>query len=176
VISKAFDALTDQEAALKGELDRTRQSATLNDMPAEAEIKTAYRLLERLPQYSGGAGDYSLMREAFEFANLRLFLRFEAAQWGKRIIQKLIGGIVTFGDTPPPLRVYEGKTGRSDVKQTLGQSTGNCHGGDCRSADGKDDSLGKVSRGDRTAIELFLRGLAEFEEMARDRVCECEND
>jgi hypothetical protein len=106
-----------------GRHDHTPGQQTTNCQGASAdeEIKTAFALLEKLDRYSESAGDYCGMRKVFELTNLKLFLRFEAAEWGKRTVQRLASGTITLGETPPPVQIYQGNTGRSGLKEALGQ-------------------------------------------------------
>jgi hypothetical protein len=48
-----------------------------------------------------------------------LFLRFQDGAWGKRIVRKLAGGVVEFGNMQPPVALYKGRTGRRELKITL---------------------------------------------------------
>ncbi|QDU62704.1 hypothetical protein Pan216_35730 [Planctomycetes bacterium Pan216] len=83
-----------------------------------------------------------------------------------RVFYKVISGVVTFGDTPPPRDLYAGPTARDKVdpkEHTSGTGPGAVKaplGGQT----GKGDrSLGNVNRDDKTAIELFLAGIRGWE-------------
>lgn len=148
-ISNEFDALTDRETLLANECEALKRSQCESKVPIDQEIEAAMALFEKLTQSPRQPADYLVMRDVFALVNLRLFLRFEPGQWGKQKIQKIASGVITLGPTPPPVKIYEGKTGRSALKEVLGHESGSCHGGDCTSmSDGKEDSLGNVSRGD----------------------------
>src|SRR5262249_29526542 len=54
--------------------------------------------------------------ELFRQVNVRLFLRFEEVRLKKRKVNRVAGGVVTFGSAPPPIRPYEGPTGRRMIK------------------------------------------------------------
>jgi hypothetical protein len=59
--------------------------------------------------------------------NLRLFLRFEQMEVKNRKLNKLASGVVTFGSAPPPITLYEGPTGRREVKGPASlEDTGPC--------------------------------------------------
>ncbi len=84
--------------------------------------------------------------------NVRLFLRFQPMQVKKRVLNKMVSGVVTFGAAPPPVQPYEGPTGRRMVK---GPAAGAAAGPyDLTSPSQPGDpgregkSLGNVSRGD----------------------------
>ena len=56
-------------------------------------------------------GHVDMMFHVFcELGNLRLFLKFEAIQPKKRIINKVVGGVVTIGSAPAPIEIYQGPT------------------------------------------------------------------
>jgi hypothetical protein len=55
--------------------------------------------------------------EIFRLVNARLSLGFRPVRVKKRTPNKMNRGVVTFGDEPPPIKVYEGRTARKDVKQ-----------------------------------------------------------
>ena len=65
-------------------------------------------------------GHVDMMFHVFcELGNLRLFLKFEAIQPKKRIINKVVGGVVTIGSAPAPIEIYQGPTGRGKLKKSL---------------------------------------------------------
>ncbi len=86
--------------------------------------------------------------------DVKLFLRFQEVQVGKRMLNKLLSGVVNFGSTPPPISMYEGRTGRREIKSPASsEDTGPCSPRTSLlpgSLDpGKEgDSLGNVHRGD----------------------------
>src|SRR5205085_10622111 len=80
--------------------------------------------------------------------------KFQEVQVGKRALNKLLSGVVTFGSTPPPISIYEGPTGRRGKRSPASsEDTGPCSP---RAPllpgpldPGKEgDSLGNVRRGD----------------------------
>jgi hypothetical protein len=96
------------------------------------------------------------MDKLFGQLQARLFLRFGEVRGKKRTFNKVTGGVVTFGETPAPVVLYEGPTGRRhvqgpatpegitgpkfpDLPQLPGTSPGT-----------EDNSLGNVHRGERT--------------------------
>lgn len=83
----------------------------------------------------------------------------------------MVRGMVTTGTQPAPIKLYEGPTGRialSALKASNAALSAAAPGGDVTRPDGtvsgqEGNSLGNVSRGDRTPIELFLEGLADWD-------------
>jgi len=51
--------------------------------------------------------------------NARLFLRFQRVLVKKRVLNKLCGGVVTFGTAPPPVELYRGPTVRRALKHNV---------------------------------------------------------
>jgi hypothetical protein len=79
-------------------------------------------------------------------------------------VNKPASGVLTFGATPAPITIYEGQTGRVALQLAFEQkgSSPRQGGGESEPTVEKADSIGNVSRGDRTPIELFLRELANW--------------
>jgi hypothetical protein len=85
----------------------------------------------------------------------RLFLRFKTVRPKKRVVQRVAGGVVTFGATPPPIEIYQGLTARKDIKEhtaavdaaTLGDSSNELPGS--FPSGRKDMSIGNANRGDK---------------------------
>ena len=96
----------------------------------------------------------TVAREIFDLANARLFLRFQPKQVKKRVLNKIVGGMVTFGAVPPPIEIYKGPTGRRKIKGSATQRATEPVG--CEpptppesiSSGGEGESLGNRSRGD----------------------------
>jgi hypothetical protein len=114
-VTKIFDELKAREKQLSADL-AARERCTPVPLDAKAEVDTAMALVHSLPTVTKELGDFTAAGKAFEAVNARLFLRFGAALWGNRPIRKMVGGILTLGDDPPPIRPYDGPTARSAVK------------------------------------------------------------
>ena len=67
---------------------------------------------DRLADLAADTSNLGAIGELFRRLNTRLFLRFEEIQPKKRKINKVAGGVVTFGSSPPPVGLYEGPTRR----------------------------------------------------------------
>ena len=85
---------------------------------------------------------------------MRLFARFRPVPVKKRVLNKLVGGVVTFGTSPPPVELYNGPTAREKLTNPAAQGAAGL--GDLTSSTvpkpvgpGQEgESLGNVSRGD----------------------------
>jgi hypothetical protein len=139
---------------LEAEVRRLEQaSATILDV--DGEVAAALSGLDRMEAWAASSEDLGVVEQLFQHLNARLFLRFTEEKAKKRTINKLSGGVVTFGVTPPPVALYEGPTGRRHVKSPTNpsgfvgpgslESPGNtgCVPG------GEGESLGNVNRGER---------------------------
>ena len=160
-IAAEFESLQSQESLVEFELKRMSAEMASEFNPAQ-EVDAALKGLERVKTSAGGTGDFATARELFELVDAKLFLQFRKSNWGKRTVYSIGGGHLNFGAMPPPVKIYEGRTGRVAVQ--MGEETNQPRpqqGEDQEiNAGGRSDSLGNVSRGDRTPIELFCGAIA----------------
>lgn len=165
-----------QYAAIAKEFDRLQQSASdLRKEIAEMEsvnsratdpIDDLEHALDQFGQVAAladDAGDYEQLVRLFAMTELRMFLRFQKVRSGKRELQRIVSGVVTLGSVAPPIKLYEGKTGRHALKEAGKAATKTprphqCGGGDNVVSDGDGNSLGNVSRGD----SIFTEQKIEF--------------
>lgn len=95
---------------------------------------------------------YPLTR-LFQLANARLFLRFRSEQLKKRRVNRVAGGVLTFGDAPPPIKVYQGPTARTKLETVVAPSAtpiGKVPNEAIYTGSGQEGgSLGNMNRGDR---------------------------
>ena len=163
-IQKVFNELHKQSESLKADIAQLKARTT--QRPTTTEVDAAIALAERLTELAKGPGSLKAATEAIALVDLKLYLRFEPEQKGKRTLNKLVGGIVTVGAVDPPVVVYDGRTDHRSVKANGSVSVLDTEPADPKSPSGsskEDESLGNVNRGDKTAIELFLRGLAGWD-------------
>ena len=161
-VAKVFENLKKQEKALEIEMGQLEQ-ATRVVQDVDAEVTTALVGLDRMAELAAGSHDLGGVGRLFQQLNVRLFLQFTEGRWKKRIVNKIAGGVVTFGASAPPVALYEGRTDRRSVKGpavpegTAGQeSPGNP--GAVPSGDG--NSLGNVNRGEpRCPFVIEIIGL-----------------
>ncbi|MDA0589239.1 MAG: recombinase family protein [Planctomycetota bacterium] len=166
-ISQIFDELMERRANLEkevGELEgRSGRTGDLN-----SEVDVAMSLLETLSEGTSEGPTGIVAREIFDLANARLFLNFQPKQVKRRVLNKIVGGMVTFGSAPPPFEIYGGPTGRRIIKGSatkLAAEPVGCESPtppEVVSSGGEGESLGNRSRGDRTSIELFSNSLASW--------------
>lgn len=151
-IAEIYDKTGREEESLRRELLADERSITA-DTDIESEIEEALADFDRLSELASDSTQLGPIGELFNELDARLFLRFEEVQLKKRKMNKIVGGVVTFGASEPPIKLYEGPTGRralgSKAKapdetpgapQFLSVPT---------SSDREGNSLGNVSRGDR---------------------------
>ena len=108
-VSAVFNELRARERELEAKLRDVPAAAARS---AGAEVDAAMAALDRLSDLASDPIDYVAIGRLFAGVNLRLFLRFGEVAWGKRTVNRVAGGVVTFGATPPPVKLYEGPTGR----------------------------------------------------------------
>ena len=114
-VAKIFEQLKQQEKALEIEV-RQLEGVTRKVQDVDAEVTTVLPVLECMAELAAGNHDLGGVARLFQQLNARLFLRFTEGRWKKRIVNKIAGGVVTFGVTPPPVALYEGRTDRRSVK------------------------------------------------------------
>ncbi len=152
-MASVFEELRQQEAALD------RQISAANKRPplafnADAEVAAALTALDRLGELAADNENLAKIGDAFRLVNVRVFLKFNKVQVKKRALNKQAGGIVTFGDTPPPVPLYAGPTGRRAIEANTTATVAAGSGGLVALPNGfgsgrEGKSLGNVSRGDR---------------------------
>jgi hypothetical protein len=151
-IAKIFDQMAQEHRTLDLQLQQAQQSAG-KTLDLEAEISAALANFDRLSDLANDSSNLGALGQLFQRLNARLFLRFEEIQPNKRKINKVAGGVVTFGTSPPPVSLYEGPTGRRAL-QGMVVSPGyrpelsalpavSC------GTDREGQSLGNVNRGDK---------------------------
>ena len=110
-IATIFDQVAQEVKALELQLRQAEQlSKNLPDL--DDDISAALADFDRLADLAADTSNLGAIGELFRRLNTRLFLRFEEIQPKKRKINKVAGGVVTFGTSPPPVSLYEGPTGR----------------------------------------------------------------
>src|SRR5262249_13269035 len=105
--------------------------------------------------------------ELFRAVNVKLFARFRAVPVKRRMLNKLVGGVVTFGMSAPPVPIYSGPTARQKLTSPAAQ--GAAGPGDPTSpavpkpsGPGQEgESLGNVSRGDWIRTSDLLNPIQE---------------
>ncbi|QGJ68666.1 Hypothetical protein PBC10988_3270 [Planctomycetales bacterium 10988] len=116
VISQEFDRLSAQEESLQREIFKLEQID--QPMDIDQDIRKVLETIEKLTGLAHKVESFPEAKLLFDLVNARLFLKFEARQVERRVLNKIVGGKVTFGDTPPPIKLYEGATTRRKVKGT----------------------------------------------------------
>jgi hypothetical protein len=135
------------------------------------DVATLLKSLERLQELAGDANNLQAIGQLFVQVNLRMFLRFLPVQKKKRIENKLVGGVLTFGEAPLPLSPYAGPTNRAALKLPHSNLDAQSASKDSEPnfSGPEEKSLGNVSRDNRTAIELFVRSLSSWDATEKRR-------
>jgi hypothetical protein len=150
-VSEVYDQLNERCESLRAEIATVESRAAQADDVGADSVEMAMEVVRRLPELVGDGNDLKSAKEIFELLNARLFLRFEKVQVKKRKLNKLNGGVVTFGNAPAPINIYQGPTARTKVKDAIVTPL------EEQAADGaklpqdrgpEEKSLGNVNRGD----------------------------
>jgi hypothetical protein len=126
MVARVVEELNLQQEKLETEIAALQQSgATAADV--EAEVASAVALAHRLTDLAADPKNYAAISDVFRQVNVRLFLRYEKVKVKKRTLNQLVSGVVTFGSAPPPITIYEGPTGRREIKSPVSsEDTGQC--------------------------------------------------
>ena len=117
-ISTVFEELKSRQPSLKAMI-AAEESKVCRQVDAEREVAAALNLVCRLAELVADAERLDLAAQAFNLTNARLFLRFQRVLVKKRVLNKVCGGVVTFGAAPPPVELYRGPTGRRALKHSV---------------------------------------------------------
>jgi hypothetical protein len=151
-IATIFDQASHEEKELEFQLREAEKSAK-NTPDLENVISAALEDFDHLVDLAANDTDLGAASEVFRQLNARLFLRFKEVQPKNRRVNKVAGGVVTFGSSPPPVTLYEGPTGRRAL-QGRAATPGYLPEVPALPSVSRDDdregqSLGNVNRGDR---------------------------
>jgi len=116
-ISGIFDDLNSKLQKQEAEL-RSIEQEKRTPQDSDSEVEAAMAALARLPQLVSDRSDLSAATEAFNLVNARLFLKYEPVRLQKRIVNRVRHGKLTLGAEEPPVKIYEGPTGRQALKDT----------------------------------------------------------
>ena len=161
-MATVFDEHALRESKLQTEL-REAAARSYESTDVDAEVNNTLGLLSHLTDLASYAESLAAAGELFRLANARLFLRFTAVKLTKRVVQRVAGGIVTFGSAKPPIEIYSGRTDKKSVTSqsqnttttvVVGPDGMNAIPGDFRPVR-KAKSTGNVSRDNKTPLELF---------------------
>jgi hypothetical protein len=153
-IAAVFDGLKTRRVRLEADIAVT-ESAAPRKTDLESEVRAAMELARRLTALAGSPTGIKAAGEVFRLTNARLFLGFRPVPEKNRTLNRVIGGVATFGTAPAPAPIYEGPTGRERIKGPKATEVGRA----TRDSDSiptesvtvvgmEDESLGNVSRGD----------------------------
>lgn len=145
VVSATFESLQQQRDLLAAECQR--QEAANHVLDVESEVAAAMGLFERLTDLASDPSNLPAITKLFAGVDARLFLRFEKQQHGKRLLNRLVSGVLTLGTAPAPIETYSGPTSKKHLASCRTQdrsisntsTTNPCTEG---------ESLGNVNRGD----------------------------
>ena len=153
-IAAVFGELTERKKQLDREIAKAERAMTLKSAGGAAGVEGLLVFVDRLTALANNADDFSVAKELFDLTNIRVFFRFKPEQRGKRLVNEVAGGQVTFGAAEPPVEIYSGPTDRSRARNI--RDTGEGHDVPveqiakkrCGSVE-ESDSLGNVNRDDR---------------------------
>lgn len=116
-MAKVYDKLLAEKDNLEDDLKKASQNA--NNRPIiEDEIQRALATAQRLANADlNNTSDFAMAREVINATNAQFFAKFRKEKWGKkREVNRIAGGVITFGTAPPPVAKYDGPTDREHLK------------------------------------------------------------
>lgn len=151
-IREVFVDLTAREAQIANEISKL-PAANQSTSQGRNRFDEAMELTKKLPMLAEDSKNLGSIGQLFSSLNLQMFLRFQPVQKAKRIENKLAGGILTIGETPPPIEKYNGPTGRGAIQESKRSQNpeGEMPSGSVSQIDSdrRRKSLGNVNRADR---------------------------
>ena len=151
-VARIFNKNLNDIAQLEQQLSQTQVAVRPPDR--QTELNSALAVLKRLPELLSQRDNMASVTAAFNLVNARMYLGFTKKQKTKRTVNKVSRGLVTFGNTPPPIPLYTGPTGRRALQANMATALAASPEGSVplpdRMVTGREgNSLGNVSRGDR---------------------------
>jgi len=117
-VADIFEQLKKREARAEHEVT-VAESATTDKNDVEQAIRTGMQVVHQLAELASDPDCLRSAGEIFRLVNARLFLGFRSVKRKKRTVDKMRGGVVTFGDDPPPIEIYEGGGNSGSTGQLL---------------------------------------------------------
>ena len=139
---------------------------------SDGAVAVAIKLGQQLVELANSPENLDRVGTLFKALDVQLYLRFRPVQKKKRILNKLVSGVLTIGNVASPIKKHEGPTSRhalnSGAVGTKDPDGMHLSGvSNVLFSGSEDKSLGNVSRENRTAIELFRGGVASLDHAVR---------
>ncbi len=117
-ISQSFEEAGRDVQRLEDHL-RSLPTALQTTDPA-SEVEAAMKVIHRLREFGADATPENMgVTDLIRKVDARLYLKFDRVEQGRRVMCLISGGVLTFGQTPPPVPMYHGKTDRAIVRQMM---------------------------------------------------------
>lgn len=156
VISAEFERLLVEQQAAKQELESLKWQSQVSSS-GQDQVELTMNLVRELSLLAERADGAEAVRQIFDLVDVKLYLQFQEVRPKKRVINKLVSGVITFGAAKPPVEIYQGATAREKVRAV--DEDNDLPPKETNSSSGESKSLGNVSRDDKTPIELFIAGV-----------------
>jgi hypothetical protein len=122
-VARVLDGLSEKKKQLEGELAGIQRKAE-TAKPSGEVVGQVLRFVDRLAELADQPEDFATAKEIIELANLRLFLRFKRQKLKKHTVNKIVGGVVTFGEAEAPVELYQGSTSPEQLKENSRSRSG----------------------------------------------------
>ncbi|MFT3883277.1 MAG: hypothetical protein QM703_26940 [Gemmatales bacterium] len=98
---------------------KAMEDSARNPSSIEQDLAKALSGVDRLAELCGKIETLPLMTELFKLVNANLYLDFTTEKKGESERSKVNGGVICFGDSPPPIQIYQGPTDKPAVKDII---------------------------------------------------------
>jgi hypothetical protein len=99
------------------ERELSQLTAAAKSASVDEEIIAALSGLERMGELACATNRRQATTELFKSLNVRLYVRFEKVTQGTRRLNRVTGGVLTFGRKLPPVPLFEGRRGRANIEE-----------------------------------------------------------
>ncbi len=113
-MSEIFDELEKSKKSIESDIAAVR-ATDHRSTDIDAEIDAAVAFANRLSDLATDDNNLPAVTQLIRATNARLYLRFRPQKLKTRMVNKLVGGVLTIGSVPPPIEIYQGPTSRSKI-------------------------------------------------------------
>lgn len=141
-MKKAFETALKDVEQLREDAAAAAKLAARNSS-VETSADDVLKFIDQLPSFADEAPMRGAVRNLFDAVDLRMYLQFDPVKKTKRVVNQLVGGVVTLGSATAPISPYPGPTSRRAMKKASEAFSEALPSGE------GDQSSRNVSRGDR---------------------------
>ena len=100
-VSRGFDNLVNRGKEIEMELGELEKASPNTDI--ETEVRAAMQQFEHMHELTSDLDDMEKVTALFQELNAKVYVRYKEVSKGRRTVNQLVGGTVTFGNTELPV-------------------------------------------------------------------------